>query len=139
MKTEVFPINYIKSIWTPIKTFTNRFKLSWPNMVVVLIFLNALMTIPVTINFAQMETFPIEELYPNAANILENEELEELNKTTDENGEMQISTPFISENEYGIVASGVSPEGDNRLANEKTLYYLQQTNLVLRKREHQQQ
>lgn len=121
MKTEVFPINYIKSIWTPIKTFTNRFKLSWPNMVIVLIFLNALMTIPITINFAQMETFPIEELYPNAANILENEELEELNKTTDENGEMQISTPFISENEYGIVASGVSPEGDNRLANEKNV------------------
>lgn len=121
MKTEVFPINYFKSIWTPIKAFTNRFKLSWPNMVVVLIFLNALMTIPVTINFAQMDTFPIEDLYPNAATILENEELPELNAATYQDGEMQVTEPFIHENEAGIVAAGVNLEENETLANAENV------------------
>lgn len=110
MKTEVFPINYFKSIWTPIKAFTNRFKLSWPNMLVVIIFLNALMTIPVTVNFAQMDTFPLEELYPNAANILENEEASELTTATFENGKMQVSESAIYDTDSGLLAVGVNAE-----------------------------
>lgn len=117
MKTEIFPINYFKSIWTPIKTFVNRYKLSWPNMVVVLIFLNALMTIPVTINFAQMDSFPLEDLYPNAANILENEELPELTTATYQNGGMQVSDSTIHENDYGLVASGLNREKTEEIAN----------------------
>lgn len=121
MKTEVFPINYFKSIWTPMKAFVNRFKLSWPNMVIVLIFLNALMTIPITINFAQMDTFPLEDLYPNAANILENEELPELSAATYQNGEMQISEPSIHENDHGVVASGLNSEENEELANAENV------------------
>jgi len=114
VKTETFPINYFKSIWTPIKAFVNRFKLSWPNMIVVLIFLNALMTIPVTMNFAQMDTFPVEELYPTAANIIENEELEELTEAEYQNGEMQIQESFSYENEYGLVASGLDADNNEQ-------------------------
>lgn len=103
------------------KAFVNRFKLSWPNMVIVLIFLNALMTIPITINFAQMDTFPLEDLYPNAANILENEELPELSAATYQNGEMQISEPSIHENDHGVVASGLNSEENEELANAENV------------------
>lgn len=39
-------------------------------MIVVIIFLNALMVIPVTLNYAEMESFPLEEYYPIAASQL---------------------------------------------------------------------
>lgn len=134
MKTEVFPINYFKSIWTPIKAFVNRFKLSWPNMIVVFIFLNALMTIPVTMNFAQMDTFPIEDLYPNAAHIIENEELDELNEAEYQNGEMQLPEPFIYENEHGIVASGLDPSNNEQLADAENVVLFEQDQFRLKEK-----
>lgn len=132
MKTEGFPVNYFRSIWTPLQTFINRFKLSWPAMIVVLIFLNALMTVPVTINFAQMENFPLEELYPNVANILEHEELSEFSEATYQNGQMIISEPKVLENDNGVVTFGLDAEEDEKIVDVNNLVSFEKSQFILK-------
>lgn len=108
LKTDIFPINYFKSIWNPLTAFKNRFKLNTLMMIVIFIFLNALMVIPVTLNYAKMDTFPLEEYYPNAVQMLDDETVNTLQETTVDQGELFIETPFIIENDYGVIAGGLT-------------------------------
>lgn len=110
MKTDIFPINYFKSIWTPIQAFKNRHELNWFQLIIVLVFLNALLTIPVTMNYAQMESFPLEDIYPNTVQMIDEQAVNELNNIDYENGEMLFTSPFIIENEHGTVAGGLDVE-----------------------------
>lgn len=109
LKTDVFPLNYVKNIWSPLKAFKNRFVLTWPMMIVVIIFLNALMVIPVTLNYAEMESFPFEEYYPIAASQLIDDQVVDELQTVDVNeGQLSIPEPFQVENAYGEVVGGLT-------------------------------
>lgn len=109
LKTDVFPLNYVKNIWSPLKAFKNRFVLTWPMMIVVIIFLNALMVIPVTLNYAEMESFPFEEYYPIAASQLIDDQVVDELQTVDVNeGQLSIPEPFQVENANGEVVGGLS-------------------------------
>ena len=101
LKTDVFPLNYVKNIWSPLKAFKNRFVLTWPMMIVVIIFLNALMVIPVTLNYAEMESFPLDEYYPTAGKLVDDQVVDKLQKVDVSEGQMTIPEPFHIENKYG--------------------------------------
>lgn len=131
MKTDIFPINYFKSVWTPIKAFVNRHQLSWPNMLVVLIFLNALMTIPITINFAQMDSFPLGDLYPQVESIVDEQPLDVLNEADYANGEMIIQEPFVFDNAAGYVAGGVGEEQEELIAEAENVILFERNQFVL--------
>ena len=131
MKTDVFPINYFKHIWTPVQAFKNRHELKWWQLLIVTIFLNALLIIPVTINYAQIDTFPLEDFYPNAVQMIDEELIEPLNRADYENGVMTLDTPFVIENEYGIVAGGLEGNQQETIMEEPNVLIFEQNQFIL--------
>lgn len=134
MKTDIFPINYFKSVWTPIQAFRNRQTLNWFQLVLILIFLNGLLTIPVTLNFASLDLIPLEEFYPNAVKIIDEEAVEALQLNTFDKGQMFIETPFYIENEHGIAASNLKANG-NEVGGDVENYILFEESQFLVKEE----
>ena len=132
LKTDVFPLNYVKNIWSPLKAFKNRFVLTWPMMIVVIIFLNALMVIPVTLNYAEMESFPLEEYYPIAASqLVDDQVLDEIQTIVVNEGQLSIPEPFQVENAYGEVVGGLSlDEIENHISSPNFIAF-QENQLII--------
>lgn len=132
LKTDVFPLNYVKNIWSPLKAFKNRFVLTWPMMIVVIIFLNALMVIPVTLNYAEMESFPLEEYYPIAASqLVDDQVLDEIQTVVVKEGQLSIPEPFQVENAYGEVVGGLSlDEIENHISSPNFIAF-QENQLII--------
>ncbi|MGH2064259.1 DUF1189 family protein [Aerococcus urinaeequi] len=128
----IFPINYFKSIWTPSKIWFNRHDLKWWQMLLVILFLNGLMTVPVTLNYANMTEFPVTDYYPNAMAIVDDQVVAEIQQVTFENGEMLIDQTVVSESVEGTVAFGLADDQVNALAaNGKTALIFQENQFVL--------
>ncbi len=126
MKTDLFPINYFQSIWTPVQAFKNRQELKWWQLILVTIFLNALLTIPVAMNYTRIDTFPLEDFYPNTVQRIDEETVDVLSQAEYLHGEMLIAFPFIIENEQGVVAGGLNEkEQEEILAQENALIFEQ--------------
>lgn len=132
MKTDIFPINYFKSIWSPIQAFKNRHQLNWFHLVIVLLFLNGLMTIPVTMNYTQIDAVSLESFYPNAIKIIDEQMLSELKELDYQNGEMLFNEPFITRNKYGITAGGLSLEAKEDLLKEDHYILFEQNQLTIK-------
>lgn len=132
LKTDVFPLNYMKNIWSPLKAFKNRFVLTWPMMIVVIISLNALMVIPVTLNYAEMESFPLEEYYPIAASqLVDDQVLDEIQTVVVNEGQLSIPEPFQVENAYGEVVGGLSlDEIENHISSPNFIAF-QENQLII--------
>ena len=132
LKTDVFPLNYVKNIWSPLKAFKNRFVLTWPMMIVVIIFLNALMVIPVTLNYAEMESFPLEEYYPIAASqLVDDQVLDEIQTVVVKEGQLSIPEPFQVKNAYGEVVGGLSlDEIENHISSPNFIAF-QENQLII--------
>lgn len=132
LKTDVFPLNYVKNIWSPLKAFKNRFVLTWPMMIVVIIFLNALMVIPVTLNYAEMESFPLEEYYPIAASqLVDDQVLDEIQTVVVNEGQLSIPEPFQVKNAYGEVVGGLSlDEIENHISSPNFIAF-QENQLII--------
>lgn len=131
MKTDVFPINYFKSIWTPIQAFKNRHELKWWQLLIVTIFLNALLTIPVTVNYARVDTFPLEDFYPNTVQMVDEEAVDALQNAEYSNGEMFIESPFIVENAEGIIAGGLESERREEIMERENALIFEQNQFIL--------
>lgn len=131
LKTNVFPLNYVKSIWTPLKAFRDRFELNWLMIIVVILFLNALMVIPVTLNYAEMDSFPLEEYYPTAGKLVDDQVVKELQKVDVNEGQMTIPEPFHIENEHGEVVGGLSMDEQEIQILSPNFIAFQENQLVL--------
>ena len=128
----IFPINYFKSIWTPSKIWFNRHDLKWWQMLLVILFLNGLMTVPVTLNYANMTEFPVTDYYPNAMALVDDQVVAEIQQVTFENGEMLIGQPVVSESAEGTVAFGLADDQLETLAaSGKTALIFQKNQFVL--------
>lgn len=132
LKTDLFPVNYFKSIWSPITAFKNRHELNWLPIILVVIFLNALMLIPVTLNYVSIGSMPLGEYYPNALELVNQEVAEELSQFEYENGEMLITNPFIIELEEGIVAGGLSEEDWEPYSETDTFLLFEENQFLVR-------
>lgn len=128
----IFPINYFKSIWTPSNIWFNRHDLKWWQMILVILFLNGLMTIPVTLNYANMTEFPVTDYYPNAMALVDDQVVTEIQQVTFVNGEMLIDQPVVSESAEGTVAFGLADDQLETLAaSGKTALIFQENQFVL--------
>lgn len=128
----IFPINYFMSIWTPSKIWFNRHDLKWWQMLLVILFLNGLMTVPVTLNYANMTEFPVTDYYPNAMALVDDQVVAEIQQVTFENGEMLIDQPVVSERAEGTVAFGLSDyQLETLAASGKTALIFQENQFVL--------
>lgn len=128
----IFPINYFKSIWTPSNIWFNRHDLKWWQMMLVILFLNGLMTIPVTLNYANMTEFPVTDYYPNAMALVDDQVVAEIQQVTFENGEMLIDQPAVLESAEGTTAFGLADDQVNALAaSGKTAIIFQENQFIL--------
>lgn len=128
----LFPINYFTNIWTPTKIWSSRHDLKWWQMLIVILFLNGLMTIPVTLNYANMTNFPVTDYYPNAMQLVDEELVSDLNQTSFSNGEMLMSEPSQRTTDQGIVAFDLSNEEIQSMADTgQTAIVFQENQFVL--------
>ncbi|WP_035445580.1 DUF1189 family protein [Atopococcus tabaci] len=132
MKTDVFPVNYFKSIWTPISAFRHRHQLGWPGIVTVLFFLNALLTIPVTLHYAQMDTFPLERVYPKTAELMKQQPVDAFQAASYKNGKMKMGEPFLYSEGDGVVGGGLNQEEAENILAEDTVILFEETHLLLK-------
>lgn len=131
LKTDVFPINYFKSIWTPLTTFKNRFELNWFNMIVVLIFLNALMIIPVTLNYTSMDSFPLSDFYPKTLQLIDQEAADELTRADYQNGEMLFADSFVLEQPDGVIAGGLTAAEQKEYETAENFIFFEKNQFII--------
>ena len=94
--------------------------------------LNGLMTVPVTLNYANMTEFPVTDYYPNAMALVDDQVVAEIQQVTFENGEMLIRQPVVSESAEGTVAFGLADDQLEALAaSGKTALIFQENQFVL--------
>lgn len=132
MKTEIYPINYFKSIWSPIQGFKNRHQLNWLTMIITIIFINSVMIIPTTINFAEMEAISLDYFYPNVVEIIDENMVDELSAIESVNGKLALDDSFIYENDQGVLAGGLSADEKKELLTEETFLLLEETQFVIK-------
>lgn len=132
VKTDIFPMNYFKSIFTPIRAFIGRKKLNWFQIIVVLLFLNALMMIPLSLNLANLESYPVEETYPNAFALVDESVLQELEGVEYSQGTLTLPDSFYMETENGIVGGNLSDSEEKTALQAENALLLQQKKLIIK-------
>ncbi|MER2294406.1 MAG: DUF1189 family protein [Desemzia incerta] len=109
MKTDTFPLNYFKTIWSPKKIIEKRQSLNWFQLLFLLIFLNALMIVPVSLNYTRIDSYSLENTFPESFQMLDKSVVSELSKASIKNGEMTIDE-FEINNEQGAIMGGISSD-----------------------------
>jgi maltodextrin utilization protein YvdJ len=128
-------MNYFKSVLTPIRIFTGRKQLNWFQIIIVLLFINGLMMIPLSLNIAKMESYPVEETYPNAFALLEESVVDALDDAEYSEGKLTLPDSFYFEIENGIVGGNVSAsEEENAITAESALLF-QERELIIKDKE----
>src|SRR5690606_10314300 len=103
------PLNYFKTIWSPKKIIEKRQSLNWFQLLFLLIFLNALMIVPVSLNYTRMDSYSLDNTFPESFQMLDQSVVSELSKASIKNGEMTIDE-FEINNEQGAVMGGISSD-----------------------------
>ena len=124
MKTDAFPLNYFKSIWSPRQIFKNRHQLNWFQIFIVLLFVNSLLMIPVSLNYTKMDTFPVEDTLPDSFGLIDESAVLKLQQGKYENGTLVFPESFVLISEKGTI-SGMLTESEieETLAPENALIF----------------
>lgn len=124
MKTDAFPLNYFKSIWSPRKVFKNRHQLNWFQIFVVLLFVNSLLMIPVSLNYMKLDTFPVEGTLPGSFGLIDEAVVLKLQEGQYKNGTLTLPESFMLSSENGTV-SGLLTEDEmtEALTSENALIF----------------
>ncbi|SEO21453.1 Maltodextrin utilization protein YvdJ [Amphibacillus marinus] len=101
-----FPFNYFINIVTPTRAFLNRRAIGWPTIVILLVFLNALITIPVSLHFAKSDEIGIEQFYPKSFKMIDAETHAYLSDIANEDGVIQTESAVLLKKEEGVVSIG---------------------------------
>ncbi|RKQ28199.1 DUF1189 family protein [Oceanobacillus halophilus] len=134
MKTDIFPLNYFKSIFRPTKMFTGRHQLNWFQIVIVFLFLNGLIMIPVTIDFTEMDSFPIDDTYPNAFELIDQSTVTSLENATFSQGEMELALSFYDEKENGVVGGNLSTNEKEQALEEANAVIFQKEGITIKEK-----
>ncbi len=124
MKSDVFPLNYLKNIWSPKQIFKNRHQLNWFQIFVVLLFVNSLLMIPVALNYVKMDTFPVEDTLPGAFDLIDEAVVLKVQAGNYENGTLELPESFVLSTENGTVSGLLTEsETDEALAADNALLF----------------
>lgn len=107
MKTQLFPINYFTHIWTPQKIFQGRKLLKWWQIVFVFLFLNGLLMIPISLNYAKMDDFPAGAYFPETMELIDEDLVGFMQNVEVINGQLRSTADYFRETTEGIVAVGL--------------------------------
>lgn len=133
MKTDVFPLNYFKHLWTPKQILKQCHTFNWFQITLLVLFLTALMTIPVSLHYAKLDTFPIENTFPHAYELIDQSVVSQLNEAEFQSGQMELGNAFQMTSESGVVAGGVTPnEAEEMLRNEANAVLFLKNGFILK-------
>ncbi|WP_051912453.1 component of transporter [Carnobacterium funditum] len=104
MKTDVFPLTYFKNIWTPRLIFKKRHQLNWFQLLLVLFFLTSILMVPVSLNFLKMETYPIEESYPDTFKLMDESVVVAFQQATSKKGALVTDPGLHLAKKNGVVS-----------------------------------
>ena len=131
MKTQLFPINYFTHIWTPQKIFQGRKLLKWWQIVFVFLFLNGLLSIPISLNFAKMDEFPASVYFPETLELLDEQLLRFMQGVEVVEGKLRSPSRYIQKTPDGIVAVGLTDqEVEEALEKSYALIFLEDYFLI---------
>jgi maltodextrin utilization protein YvdJ len=131
MKKVGFPINYFMSIWHPVPAFKNRKLFSWPKLILIMVFLNALLTIPVTLSYARNDSITIRDFYPRTFQLVDQEVVQQLSQYEVENGILTIEDPVVQRSENGVVAFGEEDDFQDELQGQQTILIFEEERFVI--------
>lgn len=83
MKKIAFPVRYFMAAVTPKGMFKGRRALNWWQMIVIFIFLNALMILPIPMFYARQQTFNFHAFLPETTDLLARPELKQQARSLD--------------------------------------------------------
>jgi len=127
MRTDIFPINYFISIWTPRKAYKGRHPYKWPQIIIILLFINSLLLIPVSLNFAKMETFPMEGTFPNGLGLIDDSVVPHLDSADFSQGKLHMESEFYITKADGVIGGNLSSEQvDQALEADNALLFLEE-------------
>lgn len=106
-------------MWTPKQILKNQDTFHWWQIVLLLLFLNSLMIIPVSLHYAQMESYPIVNTFPNAFELIDNSVVNQLNQAKFQSGQMTLDEPFEMTSVHGTVRGGVTPSKAEEILSEE--------------------
>ena len=119
MKTDVFPLNYFKNIWTPKQIIQQNHSFNWLQLIIVLLFLNGMMIIPVSLNYAKMETFSVKNTFPETFQLMDQTVVDHMNEAVFNSGEMSLGESFLVETANGVVAGGLTDQEAEQIVQEE--------------------
>lgn len=109
MKKTHFPINYLVSCFTPQGVYNGRKSLGWIQMLFVLVFLCALLCVPVSLNFASSGNWLADNLVDGVLDEITADDALTLSKIEFKNGIMQHdSTPIILSHDKILIGQNLS-------------------------------
>lgn len=132
MKKDIFPINYFKSIITLKRVFTGRKQLNWFQIIIVLLFINGLMMVPLSVNMAKIDSYPVEETYPNAFALLDESVVEELGGVEYSEGKLSLPESFYLETDDGIVGGNVSSFKEEQALKAENALIFQENEFIIK-------
>lgn len=113
--TDIFPINYFKTIISPIKTFLNRKYLKIWQMILLFFFLTAVMMLPISISIGQIDQINLQDFVPLAMETVDDAFIQQLQNFSTENHQLQIDEEQLTTDTSDRVAGFVA---DQTRANE---------------------
>lgn len=117
MKKIPFPFNYFTSIVTPKAVFKGRHQLNWFQNIVIFIFLNALLMIPVSMYFTSNTNFQLQEIMPNTMRLVSDDFAEKMATQNFVDGKLENAVPFEELEKEGAVGIGLSKATINKQKN----------------------
>lgn len=130
MKKVPFIIHYVKSTLGPSAIFDGRKALKFWQMVIVFIFLNALLLLPVSAHFANQTSFDLPEIMPGMAALGTDQLANDIQGLSLENGELTDKNAHLVEKSANGV-SGVNLT-DAELGNAKNVINFKNSEMVLK-------
>ncbi|KAF1297719.1 hypothetical protein BAU15_13215 [Enterococcus sp. JM4C] len=114
MKTDVFPTNYFRAIFSPKKVFQFRKKFNWLQLFVLYLFLTALLVIPATLYFAQTTTINEDQFMPHVKELLTAQTAQEVQQLSIKDGRLVDADPQIfEETDQGVAGVNLSEKQVN--------------------------
>lgn len=132
MQNAAFPVNYLTSIWTPVRAFLGRKQLSWPKILFVILFLNGLMMIPISLNYARTTVFSLDATFPTLLEMVDEEVVAALDQTETKNGTVTFKRSFDLQTEDGLVAGGLSESEASTALEAENVIVFEENRLILK-------
>ncbi|MFD1411798.1 hypothetical protein [Lapidilactobacillus gannanensis] len=136
MKKVAFPVRYFMSAITPKAMFKGRRALNWLQMIIIFIFLNALMILPIPMFYAQQQTFNFHAFLPTSTSLLSRPELKQAAKSFrfDDNKLQNDQTQIIYQTKNTIIGINLSSK---QLHQKKSALNLQKTQFIIQEQSRQ--